>query len=115
MHQKSTLQSLFSTKNHHNILKRLCLAKGFLKKIFVETHKPSVVLSETKNIEIHLYDSEKHNLVKCINIPVLISPSTATITIVSAILFLEAFQRKSAVFIDNENLTIPDTVASRGL
>uniref|UniRef100_A0A1X7T8W7 Uncharacterized protein n=1 Tax=Amphimedon queenslandica TaxID=400682 RepID=A0A1X7T8W7_AMPQE len=88
---------------------------------FGNPHKPPGVTAAnqceewTKNIEIHRFHPQMAELKKVINFPVLMSPETSTISDIAAILSKEAFEGKPVVILDNDNLVVPDTVASRGM
>jgi hypothetical protein len=66
----------------------------------------------TKNIEVHHYNNGM--LQKFSNFPVILAEATATIKHVSQQLSFEAFEGNNVILLDNDNLQVPDTVASRG-
>uniref|UniRef100_A0A1X7TUX2 RING-type domain-containing protein n=1 Tax=Amphimedon queenslandica TaxID=400682 RepID=A0A1X7TUX2_AMPQE len=77
---------------------------------------PAVTAKEctewTKNIEVnHVSNGE---LKKFSNFPIILSESSATIFHVSQQLSCEVFAGKKVILLDNDNLPIPDTTASRG-
>ncbi len=78
-------------------------------------NKPPGVTSEIawqKSIEIHSYTTsglEKHT-----NYPLELTPSTANITSISAMLSAEVFNGQSCVLLDVDNLKIPDSTTTRG-
>lgn len=98
--------------------------KGISKKIPYRTSvnigqpsKPPGVVAQskdewTRNIEIHRFSDGE--LRKFSNFPIILTPQTASITHISSLLSHEAFQGKVVVLLDNDNLQIPDTSASRG-
>ena len=66
----------------------------------------------TKNIEVHHHNNG--NLVKFSNFPINLKESTANTRQISQLLSIEAFSGEKVILLDNDNLQIPDTTASRG-
>lgn len=71
-----------------------------------------------KNIEwtkgIEVYHFLNGDLKKFLNFPILLTEATASIGHVSEQLSFEVFSGKKVLLLDNDNLPIPETLASRG-
>lgn len=71
-----------------------------------------------KNIEwtkgVEVYHFLNGDLKKFSNFPILLTEATASIGHVSEQLSLEVFSGKKVLLLDNDNLPIPETSASRG-
>lgn len=65
----------------------------------------------TKNIEVHHHSNG--NLINS-NFPIILNGTTANTKQISQILSVEAFGGEKVILLDNDNLQIPDTTASRG-
>ena len=91
-----------------------------LKGISIKTKwpaKPPGVLAKkamewTKNIEVNQYNNGE--LKKFSNFPIILTESTATIMHVSKQLACEAFAGNKVILLDNDNLPIPNTTATKG-
>ena len=66
----------------------------------------------TINIKVHHHSNG--NLIKFSNFPIILNGTTANTKQISQILSVEAFGGEKVILLDNDNLQIPDTTASRG-
>ena len=69
----------------------------------------------TKNVEVCNYSKSLGTLRKISNFPITLTESTSSIKQVSQQLSHEAFGGQTVILLDNDNLKIPDTTASRGI
>lgn len=69
----------------------------------------------TKNVEVCNYSKSLGGLRKFSNFPITLTESTSSIDHVSQQLSVEAFGGQNVILLDNDNLKIPDTSASRGM
>jgi hypothetical protein len=67
----------------------------------------------TKNIQIHHYANGRLN--KLSNFPVIVTESSATTKHIAQQLSQEAFGGENVILLDNDNLQVPVTTASKGI
>ena len=81
----------------------------------IQTRKaPGRSISETWTKTIEVCSYEDNVLKKTLNLPIMLSEKTASVSHVGEIVSMEAFEGEVVILLDNDNLKIPNSAGTRG-